>query len=99
MEKYQLQPPQVSTAEFLATVPLFAGLEDAERAEVAARMKTQTYREGEFVITQGDTGDSMYVLLEGAASVTIRLAGHMVPTFQPAASLAFFTRFLAAEPM
>ena len=31
--------------------------------------------------------------------VTIRLAGHMVPTFQPAASLAFFTRFLAAEPM
>lgn len=75
MEKYQLQPPQVSTAEFLATVPLFAGLEDAERADVAALMKTQTYREGEFVIAQGDTGDSMYVLLEGAASVTIRLTG------------------------
>lgn len=30
--------------------------------------------------------------------VTIRLAGHMVPTFQPAASLAFFERFLAGEP-
>jgi hypothetical protein len=30
--------------------------------------------------------------------LTIRLAGHMVPTFQPAASLAFFERFLAAEP-
>ena len=30
--------------------------------------------------------------------VTIRLAGHMVPTFQPAASLAFFERFLAKTP-
>ena len=30
--------------------------------------------------------------------VTIRLAGHMVPTFQPAASLAFFERFLAGKP-
>jgi carboxypeptidase C (cathepsin A) len=30
--------------------------------------------------------------------VTIRLAGHMVPTFQPAASLSFFSRFLAGKP-
>jgi len=30
--------------------------------------------------------------------VTIRVAGHMVPTFQPAAALAFFQRFLDAEP-
>ena len=30
--------------------------------------------------------------------LTIRLAGHMVPTFQPAAALAFFKRFLSAEP-
>ena len=31
--------------------------------------------------------------------VTIRLAGHMVPTFQPQASSAFFQRFLAGAPM
>lgn len=30
--------------------------------------------------------------------VTIRLAGHMVPTFQPAAGLAMFERFLSDEP-
>ena len=30
--------------------------------------------------------------------LTIRLAGHMVPTFQPSAALAFFERFLSAEP-
>lgn len=30
--------------------------------------------------------------------VTIRLAGHMVPTFQPQASLSFFERFLAGTP-
>ena len=29
--------------------------------------------------------------------VTIRLAGHMVPTFQPAASLAFYQRFVDGE--
>ena len=30
--------------------------------------------------------------------LTIRLAGHMVPTFQPASSLSFFSRFLKKEP-
>ena len=30
--------------------------------------------------------------------VTIRLAGHMVPTFQPASSLSFLSRFLARKP-
>ena len=30
--------------------------------------------------------------------LTIRLAGHMVPTFMPAASLQMFERFLAGKP-
>ena len=30
--------------------------------------------------------------------VTIRVAGHMVPTFQPAAALSFFQRFVDAQP-
>ena len=30
--------------------------------------------------------------------LTIRLAGHMVPTYQPAASLAFISSFLDAKP-
>ena len=30
--------------------------------------------------------------------VTIRLAGHMVPTFQPSAAFAMFERFVDAKP-
>lgn len=30
--------------------------------------------------------------------LTIRLAGHMVPTFQPASSLSFLSRFLDGKP-
>ena len=30
--------------------------------------------------------------------VTIRLAGHMVPTFQPAAAFSFFSRYMAKQP-
>jgi serine carboxypeptidase-like clade I len=30
--------------------------------------------------------------------LTIRLAGHMVPTFEPQSSLSFFTRFLRHQP-
>lgn len=30
--------------------------------------------------------------------VTIRLAGHMVPTFQPAAGFAMFERFISGDP-
>jgi len=32
------------------------------------------------------------------AFLTVRLAGHMVPQYQPEAALAFFSRFLAGEP-
>ena len=32
-----------------------------------------------------------------AAFLTIRLAGHMVPTFQPEAALAFIARFFRGE--
>ena len=31
--------------------------------------------------------------------LTIRLAGHMVPTFQPISSLSFISRFLAHRPL
>lgn len=31
--------------------------------------------------------------------LTIRLAGHMVPTFQPASSISFYTRFLEGKPL
>ncbi len=30
--------------------------------------------------------------------VTVRLAGHMVPTFQPASAYTFFSRFMAKTP-
>jgi len=30
--------------------------------------------------------------------LTVRLAGHMVPTYQPEAALAFFSRFLEGKP-
>ena len=32
------------------------------------------------------------------AFLTIRLAGHMVPTFQPKRALTFFERFLTGKP-
>ena len=55
--------------------------------------------------TQNDRAPSGYVTTYKAVAdkdfsfVTIRLAGHMVPTFQPAASSAFIQRFLANQPM
>ena len=50
-------------------------------------------------VTSYDVPDKQYAATRGDdfAFLTIRLAGHMVPTFQPEAALNFFARFIAGD--
>lgn len=64
--------------ERLAGLPLFADLDDSERAEVAARTREVTIATGTTVAAQGDNAYEFFVIEAGEAEV--RRAGEVIAT-------------------
>ena len=60
-----------ASKEMLKKVPLFAGLDDRELAEIAASMKERRVSAGETVLEQGAGGAGFFVIDEGEADVTV----------------------------
>jgi CRP/FNR family cyclic AMP-dependent transcriptional regulator len=60
-----------TTAERLAEVPLFALLDDDERAVLASRVDMVAFSAGEVLYRYGDPGDSMFVLVKGDVELTV----------------------------
>ena len=56
-------------ADQLADVALFSRCTRRERATVARHMETATLGEGTTLIEEGEEGDALFVILEGAATV------------------------------
>ncbi len=56
-------------ASILRKLSIFQSLQDMELEQLAAAAAPQRFRESETIIRQGDTGDSMYVLVEGLLNV------------------------------
>ena len=61
-----------TTVEALAEVPLFAQLEDAERALLAERVELLELHEGETLFEFGEPGDWMCVLKSGTVEMNVR---------------------------
>jgi CRP/FNR family cyclic AMP-dependent transcriptional regulator len=59
-------------AEILAEVPLFALLDEPERAELAKRVELVDFPEGATIFKVGDPGDSMYVLATGEVQLSVK---------------------------
>ena len=59
------------TADFLASVPMFNGLQRDELLKFAELTRERTYPKGSVVLFQGDPGDSLYVLRQGRAKVVL----------------------------
>lgn len=57
--------------DLFSKVPLFEGLAPAERVALSRAAALRTYRRGERIVTQGQPGDSFFVLLKGRLSVSI----------------------------
>ncbi len=55
----------------LASVPLFESLSEAERAEVTAWFEIKEVGAGVRLVSEGTTGFSFFVIVEGAAAVTV----------------------------
>jgi CRP-like cAMP-binding protein len=63
------------TVNFLARIPLFEGIAQADLAELARAMRRRTAREGEVLWRQGDDAREMIVIAEGRVSASLRAAG------------------------
>jgi uncharacterized membrane protein len=61
-----------TTAEILHEVPLFALLDEAERAALAAAVEKHRFTAGHVLFREGEPGDALYVVLSGAVEISIR---------------------------
>ena len=72
-------PPRAeSAADFLAHVPLFAGLEPSLREQLAARTRTARVEAGQWLFREGEVGDAMYVVRAGRLQVVDEAADAVI---------------------
>lgn len=55
--------------EILAKMPIFARLVDSELMRVMQSVEVRPFRHGETVITEGEKGDELFIVLKGAVNV------------------------------
>nr|XP_046916153.1 cGMP-dependent protein kinase 1-like [Dermatophagoides farinae] len=57
--------------EFLKTVPSFSKLSDEIVLKIANVLDEITYKKGDYIIRQGEKGDTFYIINQGTVNVTI----------------------------
>jgi CRP/FNR family transcriptional regulator, cyclic AMP receptor protein len=63
------------TVDFLATVPLLEGQEEADLVELARVIRRRTVREGEILWRQGDDARELVFIVDGAVSASLHTPG------------------------
>ena len=58
-------------AEALASVPFFAGLDDAALGRVAASVRSRRFRRGEVIFHVGDPGDALFIIVSGEIKISL----------------------------
>lgn len=62
--------------DFLRQLPLFAGLPDDDLERLCSMAAQVTIQAGEVLLKEGDTGDALYVPLDGMFEITMRSLGN-----------------------
>lgn len=76
---YRKQPYIMSYAEetaLLSRLDLFSGLPNSELKRLVLSSERYTLEEGEYLFRQGDTSDTVYVIIEGALAVYLDTGGN-----------------------
>lgn len=74
-EKAAAQELENRIFDQLREVPLFDPLTDQETRSLASRARVERYFTGEVVMHQGQPGDSLYIIDEGAVAVAVSVDG------------------------
>lgn len=59
----------VATTDMLADVPIFALLDEQERAALAERIEVESHKAGTIIFNAGDPGDRLYVVRSGKVEI------------------------------
>jgi len=62
----------------LSQIPLFESMEEADLAALANKLSSKSFAEGEVIFAQGDEGDTMYLIEEGAVDIVAGSASQRV---------------------
>jgi CRP-like cAMP-binding protein len=65
-------PASTELASRLLASPLFAGLSEEELLAVVHELDLRTFEPGEVIVTEGEPGDSLFILAAGTAKVFVR---------------------------
>lgn len=57
--------------ELFAKVPLFEGIPPADRLPIAEAATLRQYRRGERIVSQGQVGDSFFVIVRGRVAISV----------------------------
>ena len=70
-------PERAAVCNFLHKVPLFSDFSEADIAKLSAVCtgSSRSYSKGDFIITQGQSGDEFFLLTTGSAIATIDVPG------------------------
>lgn len=70
---------------FLTSTRFFGALSDSAKGRLANAMQRVTLSTGERFITQGDQGESLYIIHEGTCNITVEKAGitHLIAALGP----------------
>jgi hypothetical protein len=68
----------IARYKFLKKAPLFAQLSDDEIAKIAGVLEVKEYSAGQAVVTQGDAGDTFYIIESGAVDVFVQVSTRVV---------------------
>jgi CRP/FNR family transcriptional regulator, cyclic AMP receptor protein len=69
-------------ADWLAEVPLFAGISSDSMSRLAAVAGEQEFSPGQFIVRQGQVGSGLYVVIGGSVNV-VRGAGEIIAKLNP----------------
>lgn len=62
-------PEQTNARDMLASIPLFAHLSSRQLRRIASSTNEDIYKAGDVIINEGGRSQSMFVIVEGTASV------------------------------
>jgi CRP-like cAMP-binding protein len=74
-QQAKIQEPEKRRAEMqslFAQVGVLSALSEEEQAQLAQRADTADYGQGEYIVRQGEAGDSLYIIRKGCCDVFIR---------------------------
>ncbi len=68
---FSTDPPAGGDTALLGRCPLFAGVAEADLADLARHLRRHRYRRGEVIFHQGDPGDALHVVASGAVKISL----------------------------